>query len=474
VAAGFVGGAVQGALKLNANLNPENGYFDGGKLGANFLQGFAGGAINATADRIAGVSGEQDWASIATSAAGNAIGSSIATKFKLREKGEAFGRELRDAFGNHKGNVIAEGLTPQDETQALAKKLVQDKLKNALSDQVDGFQKAGLGGEGGIGEQVVGMGHDLDRLKEGVTGKDMEADHQIMLENHQRDLKDISKMAADAGLDEARSAILMNAFVLARYDALNTANPDFAWTQLGIFAANTVRGGIAQSYEYANAFDATAADVRVLPLASTLKEMASVSREMAQDILQGQMDVLGDVGTLSLMHQIYGAEALSTATFNGMTTDSRRSFRLQASAEKARANGDMNTFHAMQTEATVVMGMHEQADLQSMWDKPLMKSFAKFNGTLSEYGLPAFVDPDIYIGTNPSTANDGGVFIKHPGGTDDLSVFENRVKIARNGFETINNMQKSGGGVNFIEQYQSQLGRSKGLIQPKIPKQAPL
>jgi hypothetical protein len=80
VVAGFASGAAQGALHLNANIDPKNLTFNGGEIGANFLQGFAGGAINATADRIAGVSGAQDWASIAASAAGNAIGSSIATK----------------------------------------------------------------------------------------------------------------------------------------------------------------------------------------------------------------------------------------------------------------------------------------------------------------------------------------------------------------------------------------------------------
>jgi len=113
MAAGFVGGYAQGALGLNANINPGIGNFTGGSLLGNVVQGFAAGAINATANRVAGL-GQQDWRGIAANSVGNAIGSSISTKYDLQGKGAAFGRKLRDSFGNIQATAAVQQSAPQN------------------------------------------------------------------------------------------------------------------------------------------------------------------------------------------------------------------------------------------------------------------------------------------------------------------------------------------------------------------------
>lgn len=268
----------------------------------------------------------------------------------------------------------------------------------------------------------------------------------------------------------------VNAFVLARYDALNKANPDFMWTQLGIFAANTVRIGLAESYTVADAMNTVASQPNELRLGRESDDggralaagLGETVRTMANETLKGQLGVLKDVGSLALMHKIYGAESLSSATFEGMTPAARKSFELQADAERYRDRGDMEGFYIRQTRAAIEMGRHEQANLQKMWDQPVMTTFAKTNEFMRRYfGMPV-VRPDIYIGVNPAADRGNGISIPMPDGAGDLTKLENRVAIAANGFRTINGMRQKPAGDAFIEYYQDRLGHSKGLVQPVL------
>lgn len=226
------------------------------------------------------------------------------------------------------------------------------------------------------------------------------------------------------------------------------------WTQLGIFAANSDRF-----------FNNEAG--------SALRSSADSIRVMARDTMEGQLGVLADVGSLAMMHMTYGAEVMSTATFQGMTDSARFSFAIQAQAEAAYAKGGVLTFYKKQAEAAIEMGRHEQGNLQAMWDKPAMRSFAKTNAFLIRNFGVSLVRPNICLGTNPATdgsrsADSRSLWIKAPLGSEDLTILENRVSIARNSFKIIDQIRQSKSGNGFIEYNQDQLGRSKGLVQPII------
>ena len=435
--------AMNGALGLNAPTGGPRGFEE---LALRTMSGFASGM---TMNALRG--GKMTAAQVATDAFGNALGSSIAAGLSKPSQQES-------------------------KSENITKKLLNQNLTDALQTQLGELEKVGLNVQGGLGGKVVAIGQNLAAAREGITGKDQEADFKQLNSNLDRDIGAVAKLAADAGLSEAQTAMLKNAFVLSRYDALNTANPDFQWTQLGIFAANTVRMGLAQSYTVADVLDTTALGASLIPGAATkiagmgLREAAEVTRGMARDTLEGQIGVLKDVGSMALMHQTYGAEAMSTADFKGMSQAARDSFALQAQAEAARANGDTKRFYDLQTQAAVEMGRHEQTNLQSMWDKPSMTAFAKVNAALMNWTGYAPVRPDIYVGTNPANDRGYAVSITAPqDGREDLTVLENRVNIARNGFNAINAMRQTPAGNALIEFHQNQLGHSIGLVQPWKP-----
>ncbi len=358
-------------------------------------------------------------------------------------------------------------------------RMLRAQLRQTMSTSDDMLIQAGLGGPNGIGARVIAMGQNLDNVRAGTTGTNEQRDFQKLNDNLDNEIASIGTMARESGLSEQQTLLLKNSFALARYDALNKVNPDMQWTQLGIFAANTVRIGIVDSFNYANALESTAAAAKLIPGLPTqlggigLEELARMSRDMARETLQGQINVLKDVGSLAIMHQMYGAEAMSKAHFRygdlEMTDEARKSFRLQANAEAARASGDMQRFYKLQTDAAIEMGRHEQGNLQRMWDKPAMANFAKVNALLlSKVGWSP-VRPDIYIGTNPAIDKDYSELIRYPKGSEDLSVLQNRINIAKNGFETLNRMRQTTDGNRLIEHHQSQLGQGIGLVQPPKP-----
>ena len=100
-----------------------------------------------------------------------------------------------------------------------------------------------------------------------------------------------------------------------------------------------------------------------------------------------------------------------------------------------------------------------------------MTVFAKVNADLMDWSnnRVALVRPDIYVGTSPANDRGYAVSIPAPKGSEDLTVLENRVNIARNGFNVINAMRQTPAGNVLIEFHQNQLGHSNGLVQPWKP-----
>jgi hypothetical protein len=357
--------------------------------------------------------------------------------------------------------------SPEERTKAL----LRSEMGKAQSDPLQ-TTLAALGRRG-LSERIVAMGQDVDALREGLTGTDLAADVNTVRERFARDVKAVQAMAAEEFQgDEARVATAVNAYVLARYDALNRDNPDFMWTELGIFAANTVRDNLVTVYNAAGALDTVATLASITPNVANniggiaLGDAAAILREAGREIITGQTGVLTDVGTLSVLHGMYGAQAMSRARFEGMTEEAQISFTLQAQAESARAAGDMEGFYKLQTEAAISMGQHEQIRLQDLWDSPTMSRFAGVNAALLDW-TGFGVRPDIYVGTNKYSDLPGtGMTIKAPPGTEDLRVLENRFKIAEHGFRTLDAWRRNPATHLLIEAHQWNLGRSVRLYEP--------
>ncbi|BBB62542.1 hypothetical protein UNDKW_4269 [Undibacterium sp. KW1] len=359
-----------------------------------------------------------------------------------------------------------------EEGERRTAKLLRSRLLQAREDSDKALTPIGARVTNSPEAIAVAMGQDVVRMKKGMTGKDMKADRATFNKNTVDELHELDAIADREGYSAANRAMLKNTYALARYGALNKDNPDFMWTKLGIFAANTVRHGLVQSHNSADALDGLGP---ILPLMSgasgilggmSVIEAAKLTRAMADETLKGQIDVLKDVGGLSVMHKMYGSAAMQDAAFESMSDAARDSFKLQRQAEEARDRGDMQGFYRLQTDAAIEMGRHEQSNLQTMWDKPSMAAFSKLNAMLLKETGMALVHPDIYIGTNRDTDKTNSKNITVPQGSEDLTSLENRVNIARNGFNTINEMRQTPEGNNLLNFHQRQLGSGSRLIKP--------
>ena len=373
------------------------------------------------------------------------------------------------------GYGVSNAETADTDGDKITEKLFDTQLMKIMREREDARIPVGMSLKNRPEEIAVAIGQDLSGAMHGMTGKNMQADRATIINNIERDLRQIDMLAKSEGYTKENTAMLKNTFVLARYDALTKANPDFLWTRLGIYAANTVRMGLVKSYDVAHAIDAVGAALPLVKGASgllggmTAPALGELSRSMADDTLEGQLGVLKDVGSLSLMHKLYGAKAMRDASANdiaGYTKEAQASFRLQAEAEAAKEQGDLKTYYEKQTAAAIEMGRHEQGNLQKMWNKFAMEKFAKLNAFLLRKTGSGIVHPDIYLGTNPVNDKEYAKLIPVPAGSEDLTSLENRVNIARNGFDTINAMRQTPEGDQMLRYHQEQLGQAKKLMQP--------
>ncbi len=249
-----------------------------------------------------------------------------------------------------------------------------------------------------------------------------------------------------------------NMFVLMGYDALTRNDPKFMWTKLGIYAANEVRYGIVLSYIMLGSLLKHNKEI-LLPSGEDLRD---VLQEVPQLLLQGQMNVFADIGALSLLNK-YGAEHFITAVW--LTQEARNGFLLQKDAEDALIRGDIQNYRNIQTQAAVWFGAHEQLFiLQPLWDLPLLHIFSDMNISFIENsgGSLAFFG-DIFIGKNKLKEFTLGYNIKFPRQYNNLTIGSNRVEIARNGFETLNNLRKTPVMSSWIEKSQKEIGYGYGI-----------
>jgi hypothetical protein len=257
---------------------------------------------------------------------------------------------------------------------------------------------------------------------------------------------------------EAKTILAKNAFVLMSYDALQRKYPEFMWTQLGIFAANEVRSGLVMALM---ARDVLLKNNIHIPFNNA--EVSDAMLESSQILIQGQIDVLTDIGSLGILNRKMGAASIKNEAW--LTNEAKEGFRLQEQAENALKAGDCSAFMDLQTAAAIQFGAHEQIYiLQPMWNLPMMQQFAELDKFILQLTNHKFVFfGDIFIGTNKNLEITKGYTVKIPANVSDLSNAEQRVQIAMNGFNTLNNLRKNKKWSEWIDYSQIKIGYFKDV-----------
>lgn len=251
----------------------------------------------------------------------------------------------------------------------------------------------------------------------------------------------------------AKIILAKNAFVLMSYDALQRKYPEFMWTQLGVFAANEVRSGLVLALSLC---DLLVRNNIHIPFGGT--DVSNAMMESSQILIQGQLDVLTDIGSLGILNRKRGAGNIKNESW--LTEEAREGFRLQEQAESALKAGDCTKFMDIQTAAAIQFGAHEQIYiLQPMWDKPMMQQFANLDKVMIQMTGHKFVFfGDIFIGTNRTLEANKGYMIHIPANVNNLANATQRVQVAMNGFNTLNSLRKNNTWSQWIDYSQIKIG----------------
>lgn len=264
----------------------------------------------------------------------------------------------------------------------------------------------------------------------------------------------------------AKIILAKNAFVLMSYDALQRKYPEFMWTQLGIFAANEVRSGLVLALEMRYQFNKNNIHI---PIDGNGTDIADAMLLSSQILIQGQINVLTDIGSLGILNRKIGAARIKNETW--LTTEAKDGFRKQELAEQALKSGDCRKFMDLQTAAAIQFGAHEQIYiLQPMWDKPMMQQFSNLNKLLMQLTNKQLIFfGDIFVGTNKIKEAKKGFIIKLPASITDLSNANQRVTVAINGFNTINSLRKIASWNEWLAYSQIKIGYFNDVYLPNVP-----
>lgn len=267
------------------------------------------------------------------------------------------------------------------------------------------------------------------------------------------------------GSSDAKIILAKNAFVLMSYDALQRKYPEFMWTQLGVFAANEVRSGLVLAIEVR--YQLLRNNLHI-PIDNSGTDLADAMLESSQILIQGQLDVLTDIGSFGILNRKVGAINIMNESW--LTAEAKEGFRLQEKAESILKTGNCSGFLDLQTAAAIQFGAHEQIYiLQPMWNKPIMQQFSDLNKTLMRISNQQFVFfGDIFIGTNKNTDSQKGYNIKLPANVNDLSNAQQRVAVAMNGFNTLNRLRKVSSWSQWIDYSQVKIGYFYDVYNAKL------
>ncbi len=273
---------------------------------------------------------------------------------------------------------------------------------------------------------------------------------------------------------QAQQKILLakNSFILMYYDALSRNNPKFFWSNLGVFVANDVRSTYALTFSLSNALDPlnVTNSQSILIAGMSVPTLQSTIMQANSTLVNGQADVMADIGGLSIMHQHYDSAVLAQQ-LSSYGPHLAKAFQLQKIADDQSLQTGLNSsqFKQKATDAAIAFGIHEQeVILQPMWDKPLMRDFAKINDFMLSLSLENIgLRGDIFIGVNKfKLIFTPYLIIRAPLSATNLAAVKDRIAIARNGFLTLNEWKQNILYSPWIPTYQAQLGKGDGIYQP--------
>ncbi|MBP6154714.1 MAG: hypothetical protein KA457_07825 [Chitinophagales bacterium] len=258
----------------------------------------------------------------------------------------------------------------------------------------------------------------------------------------------------------AKTVLAKNAFVLMSYDALQRKYPEFMWTQLGIFAANEVRNGLVMALMMRQILINNNIN---LPFGNST--ITQTFLETTEVLIDGQLNVLTDIGSLGILNRLIGANRIKTEAW--LTPEAREGFRLQELAEQHVNANNCVEYMDLQTQAAIQFGAHEQVYiLQPMWDNPTMKLFADLNKLaiqLFQHKIVFF--GDIFIGTNKTTEANKGYFVRIPNNVNNLANAKQRVDVAINGFNTLNQLRKNSESSYWVDYSMIKIGYAHDTYQ---------
>lgn len=269
-----------------------------------------------------------------------------------------------------------------------------------------------------------------------------------------------------------KTLLTTNAFILMYYDALSRKNPKFFWSNLGVFVANDVRSMYALTYSLSNALDPlnVTNSQSIMIAGMNIPTLQSTIARANNDLIEGQANVMADIGGLSVMHQHYDSAVLAQQ-LAGYGANLSQAFQLQKIADDEALRSGINSakFKKLATDAAISFGIHEQEKvLQPMWDKPLMQDFAKINDFMLSLSLENLgLRGDIFVGVNKfKLIFTPYLIIRAPISATNLAKLQDRIAIARNGFIVLNEWKQNMLYLPWIPAYQSQIGKGDGLYQP--------
>jgi len=253
----------------------------------------------------------------------------------------------------------------------------------------------------------------------------------------------------------AYTTMAKNTFVLMTYDALQRNIPEMMWTNLGVFAANEVRGGVVLASQVVDFLKGVGINI---PLKDTTQDIGSIITEATVLLLEGQVNVVVDIGALVLLNKYVDRDLDNESDW--LSAEAIRGFRFQKEAERALRCGKKEAYQDLQTLAAVEFGIHEQAYiLQPLWDKPLLGMLAQLNEAILKMTDDQYAFfGEIFIGTNKYKETQKGYNIKIPKSSYNLVNLAHRVDIARNGFNTYNTLRKQKNWSHWIDYSQIRLG----------------
>ena len=284
----------------------------------------------------------------------------------------------------------------------------------------------------------------------------------------------VQQLAVATYGSQAQQKILLakNSFILMYYDALSRNNPKFFWSNLGVFVANDVRSTYALTFSLSNALDPlnVTNSQSILIAGMSVPTLQSTIMQANSTLVNGQADVMADIGGLSIMHQHYDSTVLAQQLAS-YGPNLAKAFQLQKIADDQSLQTGLNSsqFKQKATDAAIAFGIHEQeVILQPMWDKPLMRDFAKINDFMLSLSLENIgLRGDIFIGVNKfKLIFTPYLIIRAPLSATNLATVKDRIAIARNGFLTLNEWKQNILYSPWIPTYQAQLGKGDGIYQP--------